>query len=86
MKRSDISDLEALLACWPWGGFAEVAQHPRPGAMEILSRSYPVKVAWRKLEQLDDRRWIDYGVSINYPWRTPLGEEMLDKLFAGTSE
>lgn len=80
MKRSDISDREALEACWPWGGYAELAQHPRPGAMQILSERYPPKVAWRKLEQLDDRRWIDYGVSINYPWRTPEGEAELERL------
>lgn len=74
-RRSDISDREALEACWPWGGPAAGAH---PGALGMLiGHGWNEKVALAKLEQLDERRWIECGTSISYAWRTPLGEEIL---------
>jgi hypothetical protein len=75
VKRSDISDREALEACW---GFGEPS---RPGGLSVLvGRGYPQKVAEAKLEQLVDRGWLDYGVSVGCPWRTPVGEASLAAL------
>lgn len=73
-KRSDITDREALEACWPYG------EPAGEGALTILSRRHPPKVAQRKLEKLAHRGLIDYGVSITYPWRTPEGERALNDL------
>lgn len=82
MKRSDISDREALEACWAWG-----ASDDRGGAVQVLQAAgWPFKVVVRKLEHLDDRGLIDYGVSLNYPWRTPEGEVELVRLALLSSE
>jgi hypothetical protein len=75
VKRSDITDREALEACWGYG------KPSGSGGLTVLMQAgYPQKVAERKLEQLVDRGWLDYGVSIGFPWRTPEGEAELDKV------
>jgi len=80
-KRSDISDREALEACFIASEFSDTA-----GAVGRLQASgYPLKVVVRKLEQLADRGWIEYGVSLNYPRRTPEGEAELARLAAVVS-
>lgn len=86
MKRSDISDREALEACWPYADTNVPGAIPLleiSGAIMVLQESgWPFKVALRKLEQLYDRHLIECGVSLNYPWRTPAGEAELARLHA----
>ena len=77
MKVKDVSDRVALEACWGYG-----KPDNRGGAIQVLQRDHdiPFKVALRKLEQLDRRGLIEYGVSLNFPWRTPEGEDELARL------
>lgn len=75
MKRSDISDLEALDACWGYGE-PDLEKHP----FADLAERFPAKVVEAKLEQLCDRGLLDYGVSLSFPWRTPEGETELARL------
>lgn len=89
MKRSDISDYAALLAALR-GSYDNAIGAPTPGppSQNVWERlhdiigPYPFKVGLRKMEQLDDRRWIEYGTSLNYAWRTPDGNVELHKLLA----
>lgn len=74
MKRSDISDREALEACWASGQLTD-----RESALTVLAERYPLKVVMRKLEQLDERGLVEVG---NYPWRTLEGETELERLRA----
>lgn len=93
MKRSDISDQQALEACTPWGGHGpNDTRQPLEGfadwqngsAIQRLQHEphpgYPFKVVVAKLRHLDQRGLIDYGVSLNYPWRTEEGEALLARL------
>ena len=90
MKRSDISDHEALAACTPWGGHENDDREPLHGfapwqngsAIQRLQHEdrYPFKVVVAKLEHLGERGLIDWGVSLNFPWRTPEGEALLEQL------
>lgn len=69
MKRSEITDRGALEACWGYG------KPSGSGGLTVLMQAgYPQKVAEAKLEQLVERGWLEYGVSIAFPWRTPKGE------------
>lgn len=91
MKRSDISDLAALLAAHR-GGYDNAIGPLEPihemNLQNVWDRlhdqigAYPFKVGLRKMEQLDDRQWIEYGTSLNYAWRTPEGNDVLRRLLA----
>ena len=80
----DLSDREVLSFCWPWHGDEPLATiRDAGGAVEILQEhGWPYKIVLRKLEQLEDRGLIEYGVSICYPWRTPKGEAFFKELAA----
>lgn len=87
MKRSDISDRVALEAVLR-GSYDNAIGPPEPGLpgrnvwerLHDLIGPYPWKVGLRKIEQLDDRRWIECGTSLNYAWRRPEGNEELRRL------
>lgn len=66
MQVKDVTDAQVLLLCPP-DGVACVLSN-------LITQGVPEKVALRKIEQLVDRAWLEYGVSINYVWLTPLGK------------
>lgn len=45
-----------------------------------IEREWPFKVVLRKLEKLDGQGLIEYGTSLNFPWLTEEGEELLKQL------
>lgn len=45
-----------------------------------IEREWPFKVVLRKLEKLADQGLIEYGTSLNFPWLTEEGEELLNEL------
>ncbi len=49
-----------------------------PWAIEKLCERTPEKVVLSKFEDLVTRGYLDYGVSLRYPWLTPKGREYLD--------
>jgi hypothetical protein len=72
MQVKDISDLEALSA-------VAGAWQQDVSIWDLLPEG-PHKVQWRKIEQLYDRKLIDYGTSLNGAWLTPEGIELLTEL------
>lgn len=87
MKRSDVSDRQALEAVRPSGEqlppLDGLNYMENDSALQRLQHAgVPFKIALRKLEHLDDRGLIEYGVSLNYPWRTEKGEAELARLTA----
>ena len=67
MKRSDISDYE-ILSCIK-------EQKDTPDV--ILGKKYPFKVIMAKMEQLENRGYLDCGVSLRTAWLTNKGKEYL---------
>lgn len=53
---------------------------PRRAFSEFVAEAtqQPEKIAYRAIERADKRGLLDFGVSMNYPWITPKGYELLD--------
>jgi hypothetical protein len=72
-QRKDLKTdavIKVIDTCWQTS--------PPLGALRVLTiMGIPEKVAIRKLEQLEDLGYIEYGVSIGYCWLTDNGKAQL---------
>lgn len=75
MKTSDISDREILEAVEAFHA-STFGQTPD----EALAAKYPVKVIMSKMNKMDTRGLIDYGVSLRGAWITDKGRDYLKSL------
>ena len=66
MKRSDISDDEIIAACNAYHDAPWLSTRQTP--VEALADKYPPKVILAKMEQMDRRGILDYGVSLRTAW------------------
>lgn len=73
-KRSDISDIEVVLAC------KRAHEMYGPFASELLMEKFqaPEKVVMSAMERADDRGYIEWGVSLRSAWPTAKGLALLD--------
>lgn len=83
MKRSDIPDELVLALSHLWSSQSRAWDlgtrgYVPAGVIEMMVASgIPYKVALRKVEHLNDRGLLDYGVSPDYSWLTPEGTAIL---------
>lgn len=77
MQRKDVPELELLRAIRRRTDGGEWRQFPH----ELLAM--PEKVVERKMEQLDRRGYIDWGVSLRTAWLTNKGRDRLAELEGG---
>jgi len=76
MAMKDVSDIRVLEAVRE----LNIRGYPKPAAHELLSKwtGQPEKVCLRCVERAVSRGYLDYGVSLNWPWLTPEGEYFLN--------
>lgn len=76
MKRSDISDVEVVRACWDPESYRPFGS---PSSLRCLvdATGAPEKVCWAAMERALKRGYIDYGVSLRSAWRTGTGTALL---------
>lgn len=76
MSRKDISDLDVCRA-YRDSAASKWALYP----YELLKHwtGEPFKVCYQAMERADDRRLVEYGVSLRMGWLTEKGLEMLKR-------
>lgn len=76
-SRKQISTLDVLRLCTQ-----ERIESGRGRVTDSLMEKYnlPYKVCLRAIEREDARGFLDWGVSIDYPWLTEKGRAELERL------
>ena len=73
MKRSDITDLDVVVACANREKYQFISDK-----LKEKFPLYPIKVIMSAIERASDRRYLDYGVSLRTGWLTDNGKALLE--------
>lgn len=84
MKTADIKTIDVLMVAQMISNRPRDAEETVMPAPELLSAvtGAPAKVAWRALEREERAGRIDCGTSLNFPWVTPKGRQLLAEMEA----
>lgn len=77
MKRSDITDIQVVRACWNPHNVRSPGMLSTSLQRLIEATGAPEKVCWAAMERAQHRGFIDSGVSLRSAWRTGTGTALL---------